>query len=58
MQAINALSTLDVSNLSFVQLQRLLKVLRQSTGDVEAESARRAEEDSAGDTVNVPSPTI
>lgn len=56
--AINALSTLELGNLSFIQLKRLQKVLQQVSQDLEKESARRAEQDNSGDTVRVPSPTL
>jgi hypothetical protein len=54
LQAVNALATLDIRDLSFVQLKRLLKALQQACADVEAESVRRAEEENSGDTVTVP----
>ena len=53
---VDALTTLDLGNLSFVQLKRLQKMLQHACNDVEAESRRRADADSEGDTVNVPSP--
>ena len=58
LEAINALSGLDLEHLSFVQLKRLQKILKQAFDDVQAESRRRADEDSSGDTVKVPSPNI
>ncbi|MGI9260467.1 MAG: hypothetical protein ACR2QR_00455 [Woeseiaceae bacterium] len=58
LEAINALSGLELSSLSFVQLKRLEKVLQQIREAVAAESTRRAEVDNSGDTVNVPSPNI
>lgn len=58
LQAINALSTLDLTGLSFIQLRRLYKMLTQACVDVAAESARRAESDNSGDTVKVPSPKL
>ena len=58
LEAINALSALDLEHLSFVQLKRLQKILRQACDDVQAESRRRADTDNSGDTVKVPSPKI
>ena len=58
MQAINALSGLDLSQLSFVQLKRLQKILQQAFNDIEAESQRRTDTDNSGDTVKVPSPNV
>ena len=58
LQVINALSTLDVSGLSFIQLKRLHKALQQACTDIAAESGRRAESDNSGDTVKVPSPKL
>ena len=55
---VDSLEKLDLAALSFIQLRRLHNVLRQASGDVEKETARRAEEDSSGDTVSVPSPTL
>ena len=56
--AINALSTLDFSSLSYIQLKRLQKVLQQASQDVDEEATRRAEQDNSGDTVAVPSPNL
>ncbi len=58
LNAINALSILDLGELSFVQLKRLHKILQQASADVAAESARRTSEDNSGDTVKVPSPNL
>jgi len=58
LNAINALSTLDLTGLSFVQVRRLHKVLLQACKDVARESERRSASDSSGDTVRVPSPDI
>jgi hypothetical protein len=58
LQAINALATLDLAGLSFIQLRRLHKVLLQACKDVAGESERRSEADNSGDTVKVPSPKI
>lgn len=58
LEAINALSVLDLSALSFVQLKRLEKVLQQACDTVAAELAERAEIDNSGDTVKVPSPNL
>lgn len=55
---INALSVLDLHGLSFVQLRRLHKVLKQACGDVDAETKRRADADNSGDTVRVQSPDL
>ncbi len=55
---VNALSTLDLTGLSFVQLRRLHKVLLQASADIEKETAVRSESDSSGDTVRVPSPGL
>ena len=55
---VDSLEDLDLAALSFVQLRRLHKVLQQASNDVEKETARRAQEDSSGDTVRVPSPTL
>ena len=56
--AINALSTLDLTSLSFIQLKRLQKVLQEANQDVQDEAKRRAEQDNSGDTVAVPSPNL
>jgi len=56
LEAVSALSVLDLSELSFVQLKRLEKILQQSCKDVAAESARRAQVDNSGDTVTVQAP--
>ena len=56
LEAISALAGLDLTELSFVQLKRLQKILNQACEDVQAESQRRAETDNSGDTVKVPSP--
>ena len=56
--AINVLSTLDFSSLSYIQLKRLQKVLQQASQDVDEEATRRAEQDNSGDTVAVPSPNL
>ena len=58
LNAINALSVLDLGALSFVQLKRLEKILKQACADVAVESDRRASEDHSGDTVKVPSPNL
>ncbi len=58
LQAISALSALDFVGLSFVQLRRLHKVLRQACEDIARESDRRSEADNSGDTVRVPSPDL
>jgi hypothetical protein len=58
LSAVNALSTLDLTGLSFVQLCRLHKVLTQAAADVAKESNRRSEADNSGDTVRVPSPKL
>ena len=52
------LDSLDLATLSFVQLKRLHNALQQASNDVDKESARRSEEDSDGDTVQVASPRI
>ena len=56
--AVNALATMDLAGLSYIQLKRLQKVLRQAGQDVGAEIERRAEQDNSGDTVKVPSPKL
>lgn len=56
--AINALATLELASLSYIQLKRLQKVLQQASQDVQDEATRRAEQDNSGDTVAVPSPSI
>jgi hypothetical protein len=56
--AVNALSTLNLTSLSFVQLRRLHKVLLQACADIEKETAVRADSDNSGDTVRVPSPRL
>ena len=58
LEAINELVLLDLNGLSFVQLKRLENVLQQAREAVAAESAKRAEADNSGDTVNVPSPKV
>lgn len=58
LQTINALSTLDLSGLSFIQLRRLHKALLQACQDVTSESDRRSAADNSGDTVKVPSPNL
>ena len=58
LNAINALSVLDLGALSFVQLKRLEKILQQACDDVAGESERRTREDHSGDTVKVPSPNL
>ena len=58
LQAINALSLLDLGSLSFIQLRRLHKALMQACDDVARESNRRSEADNSGDTVKVPSPKL
>ncbi len=58
LQAISALSMLDLTELSFVQLCRLHKVLQQLCEDVARESDRRSGADNSGDTVRVPSPDL
>ena len=58
LQAINALSVLDIGSLSFIQLRRLQKALEQACSDVAEETARRSEADASGDTVRVPSPNL
>jgi hypothetical protein len=55
---IDALSTIDLSGLSYVQLHRLQKVLQQASSGVAAEVERRADTDASGDTVKVPSPNL
>ena len=58
LEAIEALSALDLKQLSFVQLKRLQKILERASDDIQAESRRRADTDSSGDTVKVPSPNL
>ena len=53
-ELIESLATLDVKGLSFVQLKRLHKVLEHACDAVANESAARAENEEAGDTVRVP----
>jgi len=55
---VDRLDSLDLATLSFVQLKRLHNALQQASNDVDKESARRSEEDSDGDTVQVASPRI
>jgi hypothetical protein len=55
---VDALSTLEFSGLSYVQLHRLQKVLQQAYADVAAEVRQRADSDASGDTVKVPSPNL
>jgi len=55
---IDSLQNLNLATLSFVQLRRLHNVLRRASSEIDAESARRAEEDNSGDTVRVPSPNM
>lgn len=54
----DALSTIDLSGLSYVQLHRLQKMLQQASSGVAAEVERRADTDASGDTVKVPSPNL
>jgi len=58
LKAIDALATLELGGLSFVQLSRLQKILGQACADVRKEVERRSEADNAGDTVRVPSPNL
>jgi hypothetical protein len=55
---IDALATINLDGLSFIQLHRLQKVLQQVSADVAAEADRRAEADASGDTVKVQSPNL
>ena len=55
---IDALSTIDLSGLSYVQLHRLQKLLQQASSGVAAEVERRADTDASGDTVKVHSPNL
>lgn len=48
LEVIDALSALDLKQLSFVQLKRLQKTLRQAFDDVGAETRRRADSDRSG----------
>lgn len=55
------LDRLDLAALSFVQLRRLHKLLADASIRVDEESLQRADDaddDSSGDTVRVPSPSI
>jgi hypothetical protein len=52
------LAALDLKSLSFIQLHRLQKVLKQAATDVADETEQRAEADASGDTVKVPSPNV
>ena len=54
LEAITALTALDLSGLSYVQLKRLEKRLREVSAAVQSEIEKRAEVDNAGDTVTVP----
>jgi hypothetical protein len=56
--AVDALSTLDLTGLSYIQLHRLHKVLLRVCDDVARETEMRAENDNSGDTVRVPSPKL
>lgn len=56
LKIINSLAMLDLKDLSFVQLKRLLKALEHAGQDVARESARRASSDNTGDTVQVRPP--
>ena len=58
LEVIRALSVLDLSGLSFIQLKRLEKVLQEACNDVVVESTKRAAVDNSGDTVKVPSPKL
>jgi len=58
LDAINALSVLDLGGLSYVQLRRLQEILQQACQDADAEIRRRAAENNSGDTVKVPSPKL
>jgi hypothetical protein len=55
---IDALSSIDFTGLSYVQLHRLQKVLQQASADVAGEVRQRADSDASGDTVKVPSPNL
>jgi len=57
-RVIDALASLDLDALSFIQLHRLRKVLQNAFADVTAEAERRAEADASGDTVRVQSPDL
>jgi hypothetical protein len=50
---VETLERIDLKALSFIQLKRLHSVLQQASAEVDMEFRRRAEEDSAGDTVRV-----
>ena len=56
--ALENLEKLDLAALSFIQLRRLHNALKQVSNEVDQETQRRAAEDSAGDTVRVPSPKM
>ncbi|MDA0994718.1 MAG: hypothetical protein O3A13_13945 [Proteobacteria bacterium] len=53
---IEKIEKLDFTAMSFVQLKRLHKVFQSVSAEIARETSRRAEEDSSGDTVRVPSP--
>ena len=55
---IDALATINLDRLSFIQLHRLQKVLQQVLADVAEEAERRADADASGDTVKVQSPDL
>lgn len=53
---INKLAMLEVDSLSYLQLIRLQKALKHACKDIGKETARRAEADSSGDTVQFEAP--
>jgi hypothetical protein len=55
---VETLERIDLKTLSFIQLKRLYNVLQQASAEVDIEFRRRAEEDSAGDTVRVQTPDL
>lgn len=56
--AVHALAALDLTKLSFTQLRRLHKILRQASDHVADEIKQRTNSDNSGDTVRVPSPEL
>jgi len=55
-KTIDALTGIDCESISFVQLRRLNAALLDASARVAAETARRSDEDSLGDTVRVAVP--
>jgi len=55
---VSSLGKLELSELSFIQLRRLHKILTQASAEVAAESDKRSANDKLGDTVRITSPKL